>query len=73
MKDAHDALCKLGLGIGQMFGAALSLVLLVTSGVSDVTLAAVAATCVLTTVSVLVFGRHSHHSKSGNNETGSLS
>jgi hypothetical protein len=53
-------LIRLGLGIGQMFCAALSFVLLIDLGISEVSLGAVVATCVLTTISVLLFGKRSH-------------
>lgn len=54
------ALIRLGLGIGQRFCAALSFVLLIDLGISEVSLAAVVATCVLTAISVFVFGKRSH-------------
>jgi hypothetical protein len=42
-----------------MFSAAFSLVLLIEAGPSVVALVSVAVTCLLTTVSVLLFGRRS--------------
>jgi len=54
-------LIRLGLGIGQMFCAALLIVLLIDRGISEVSLAAVVETCDLTSISVFVFGKHFHH------------
>ena len=47
---------RLVLGMLQMCGAVVSVVLLALTGVSPVALATVMATCALTTVSVLLFG-----------------
>jgi hypothetical protein len=47
---------RLLLGIAQMFGATVSGVLLVETGLSSLTLWGVIVTSVLTTVSVLLFG-----------------
>jgi hypothetical protein len=44
------------LGVLQMFGAIVSIVLLIAVGVARITLVAVIITTVLTTVSVLVYG-----------------
>lgn len=46
----------MALGLIQMFGASLSVVLLLKTGISLVSLSAVALTCLCTTVSVLLFG-----------------
>lgn len=48
---------RLGLGVAQMTGAALSAALLVFSGVNNVSLGAAMVTCFLTGVSVTLFGR----------------
>ena len=53
------AIIRVVLGLLQIFGASLSVVLLLTTGVSPVALTAVALTCLGTTVSVLLFGSHS--------------
>lgn len=50
------AAVRLVLGVGQMSGAVVSLYLLVQTGLGELSLGAVAATCLLTTVSVLLFG-----------------
>ena len=50
------AIVRLALGMTQMAGAVVSLVLLVETGVTAVTLATVVVTCVSTSVSVLLFG-----------------
>jgi hypothetical protein len=47
---------RLALGMLQMGGAVVSLVLLVMTGVSPVTVTAVVVTSALTTTSVLLFG-----------------
>ena len=52
------ALLRLGLGVAQMTSALASFVWLIGSGVSSWSLAAVAVTCLLTTVSVMLFGDH---------------
>jgi len=46
------------LGMGQIAGAGLSLGLLVFSGLTPLALGAVVATCLLTGVSVVLFGSH---------------
>ena len=47
------------LGFGQMFGAALGLGFLLTTGVSDLTQIVVGGTCLLMVISRLLFrGRH---------------
>ena len=53
------AILRVVLGVLQMFGASLSVVLLLKTGVSPVSLTAVVLTCLCTTVSVLVFGSRS--------------
>ena len=50
------AILRVALGLIQMFGASLSVVLLLKTGISQVSLFAVALTCLCTTVSVLLFG-----------------
>ncbi len=50
------AAVRITLGIAQMVGAAVALVLIMSMGLSALALSAVAITCVLTTVSVLMFG-----------------
>ena len=47
---------RLALGMAQMAGATIAIVLLVGTGVSQWTLVATVITCVLTTISVLLFG-----------------
>jgi hypothetical protein len=53
------ALVRVVLGLLQMFGASLSVVLLLKMGVSPVCIAAVALTCLCATVSVILFGSRS--------------
>jgi hypothetical protein len=48
--------------MGQIAGAGLSLGLLVFSGLTPLALGAVVATCLLTGVSVVLFGSHRHRS-----------
>jgi len=47
---------RLILGVAQMVGAVAALLLIITMGLKALALAAVVITCVLTTVSVLLFG-----------------
>lgn len=47
---------RLVLGLLQMLGAALSVILLVLTGMTAVALTAVTVTCALTSISVLLFG-----------------
>ena len=54
--DRRWALVRLALGVAQMSGASAGLVLLVQTGANEWTLALIAATGVLTTLSVLLFG-----------------
>ena len=60
--QARDGLgiIRLLLGFAQMAGAAFSLALLIFSGVSAPALVSVVATCLLTMMSVLLFGGRSH-------------
>ena len=51
------AIFRLVLGMLQMAGAAFSLGMLIGTGVNPVSLAAVVVTALLTTVSVLLFGK----------------
>lgn len=64
------ATLRLILGLLQMAGAAFTLALLVETGVNKSSLAAVTATGLLTTISVLLFGKYSwvqkHKAKGGN-------
>jgi hypothetical protein len=50
------ALVRLTLGMMQMTGAVVSFYLLLRTGMNDLSLSAVAFTCLCTTVSVLLFG-----------------
>ncbi len=50
------AFVRLALGLGQMSGAVVSFYLLAQTGVNELSLAAAVATCLCTTVSVLLFG-----------------
>jgi hypothetical protein len=52
---------RLGLGTGQMFCSALSLVLMIDRDISEVSLAAVTVTCDLPSISVLVSGKRLHN------------
>ena len=54
--ERAGGLLRLALGLGQMFGAVLSAVLLVRTGAPRLALGTVVLTCLLTTVSVLLFG-----------------
>ena len=58
-RERGRALMRVALGCAQMFAAALAVVLLVRTGVSPVALVAVVFACVLSTASVLFFGRGS--------------
>lgn len=53
------AILRLALGLLQIVGAGFSLALLVEAGVSSLSLASVAVTGLLTTLSVLLFGKGS--------------
>ena len=53
------AIVRLILGFLQMAGAAFTLALLLETGVNKFSLAAVVATGLLTTISVLLFGKYS--------------
>lgn len=55
-RDQRWALVRLGLGTFQVFGAGASLVLLMVLGLTGVTVGAILATTLATTVSVLLFG-----------------
>jgi hypothetical protein len=55
-RERRWALVRILLGWAQMFGAAFSFVLLITTGVSQASSIAVVVTAVLTTISVLLFG-----------------
>ena len=50
---------RAALGCAQMFASALAVVLLIQTGVSPVALVAVVFACVLSTASILLFGRGS--------------
>ena len=56
-KEKAWAVVRMILGLAQMMGAVGSFYLLVQTGMSVLSLGAVAATCLLTTMSVLLFGR----------------
>ena len=55
-KERRWAWIRLLLGLAQMFGAILSLTLLVLTGVTSAALTVVAVTGFLTTVSIVLFG-----------------
>lgn len=55
-RQHRRAMVRLVLGMLQMGGTVVSLVLLSLTGVSAVALAAAVGTCMLTTISVLLFG-----------------
>ena len=57
------AILRFALGMAQMFGAVFSLGLLVATGVNQLTLTATITTCLLTVVSILLFGRKSNREK----------
>lgn len=56
LAEARWAVLRLVLGVAQMIGAVAALLLIITMGLKGLALAAVVITCVLTTVSVLLFG-----------------
>jgi hypothetical protein len=59
MNDATErrlGFVRLVLGVLQVFGAALTLTLLVLTGISKLSLGAAIATGLLTTISILLFG-----------------
>ena len=60
---------RLLLGFAQMGGAVFSVALIILSGVTPHSLIAVVATCVLTTISVLLFGSRSGARSSGSEES----
>jgi hypothetical protein len=53
----HWGLVRLALGVLQVCGAALSLALLVQTGITPLSLGAAVSTSLLTTISILLFGR----------------
>ena len=55
-EERARAFLRIGFGAAQLLGATMSGVLLLETGVTRWSLLAVILTCVLTTVSVLVFG-----------------
>ena len=55
------AAVRMALGLGQMFGALFAVVLLVSSGITRIALVATLLTCVLTIISVILFGAHKTH------------
>jgi len=55
-KDLRWAVVRLVLGIGQMIGAATAVLLIIRGGFNELALGAVVVTCVLTTISVVLFG-----------------
>ncbi len=56
-KNKMWAAVRLPLGLGQMAGAVVAFALLLQTGMNGASLAAVVGTCLLTTVSVMLFGR----------------
>ena len=54
--DLRWAVVRLVLGIGQMVGAATAVLLMISGGFSELALGAVVVTCVLTTISIVLFG-----------------
>ena len=60
---ARWAIVRASLGVGQIFGATVAVIALLTQGVTPVALAATVVTSVLTMTSVLLFGRRSPHDK----------
>ena len=50
------AVVRLILGLGQMMGAVMSFYLLIATGVNELSIACVVVTCLLTTISVVLFG-----------------
>jgi hypothetical protein len=56
-KEVAWAIVRIVLGLGQMTGAAVAMMLLVQTGVNSLSFGAVILTCMLTTTSVLLFGR----------------
>ena len=50
------AIARIVLGMGQTFGAVFSFVLIFKTGINQWSLTAAVLTCLLTTVSVLLFG-----------------
>jgi hypothetical protein len=54
---------RLALGLAQMFGAVFSLVVLITTGVNQISLSATVLTCLFTIVSVLLFGKRASSQK----------
>jgi hypothetical protein len=61
--ETRWGILRIALGVLQMFGASLSVVLLLRTGVSPVALTSVALTCLCTTASVLLFGLRSPRSR----------
>jgi hypothetical protein len=57
------AIVRYLLCMAQMFGAVVSLVLLITTGVNQISLSTAVLTCLLTTVSVLRFGQRTPNQK----------
>jgi len=62
--DRPHGRLRLVLGLAQMLGAFLSFALLVTIGVSPLSLGAVVLTCVGTTVRMLLFGARTPRGRS---------
>ena len=58
---------RFAFGMAQMAGAAVSLVLLLTTGVTTASLVAVVLTSLATTMSVLLFGSRRARGRSGGN------
>lgn len=61
--EARWAVLRIALGSGQMTGAAVAAVLLLTQGVSSAAIAVVVLTSLITMTSVLLFRRRPPHVK----------
>ena len=57
IRERAWAVVRILLGLGQMSGAIVSFCLLIEIGINELSLGMVVATCLLTCVSVLLFGR----------------
>ena len=56
MQEKGWTVVRIVLGLAQVFGATTSIALLLSTGLSQMALVAVAGTCLCTTGSVLLFG-----------------
>ena len=57
IRERAWAVVRIILGLGQMIGAIVSFCLLIEIGINEWSLGMVVATCLLTCISVLLFGR----------------